>query len=110
MQKALFISHCVPYPPNKGERLRAFHIIDVLGKFFDLSLLCFSRGPVHDDLSTLEKHLSRIKIIHAEKMTGMIRGSVRLLQHKSLTEGYYDLQEAHRTIEKWGKDYIFRGN
>jgi sugar transferase (PEP-CTERM/EpsH1 system associated) len=38
--KILFISHRIPYPPNKGDKLRAFNIIKHLAQKHEISLAC----------------------------------------------------------------------
>jgi sugar transferase (PEP-CTERM/EpsH1 system associated) len=41
----LFLSHCVPYPPNKGEKIRAFHEIKALKEAgHRVHLACFGRN------------------------------------------------------------------
>jgi len=37
MKQLLFIAHRVPFPPNKGERVRAFHEIKALSEYFHVS-------------------------------------------------------------------------
>jgi sugar transferase (PEP-CTERM/EpsH1 system associated) len=36
MPKILFLSHRVPYPPDKGEKIRAFHILEHLTRHHDV--------------------------------------------------------------------------
>lgn len=40
MPKLLFLAHRFPYPPNKGDKIRALHILEHMGKRFDVSLGC----------------------------------------------------------------------
>ncbi|WP_028845824.1 TIGR03087 family PEP-CTERM/XrtA system glycosyltransferase [Thermodesulfatator atlanticus] len=40
MKKGLFIAHRIPFPPNKGDKLRAYHILKFLAKRYEMSLLC----------------------------------------------------------------------
>ena len=39
----LFLSHCVPNPPDKGERIRAFYELDQLSRRYRVHLACFAR-------------------------------------------------------------------
>ena len=39
----LFLSHCVPNPPNKGEKIRAFEILSRLARQYNVHLVCFAR-------------------------------------------------------------------
>jgi sugar transferase (PEP-CTERM/EpsH1 system associated) len=41
----LFISHCLPWPPNKGEKIRAWHIIQHLSRKFHVHLGCVVDDP-----------------------------------------------------------------
>ena len=38
----LFLTHRIPYPPDKGERIRAFHEIQYLAAHHDVDLFCFA--------------------------------------------------------------------
>ena len=37
MKRLLFIAHRVPFPPDKGERVRAFHEIKALSAHFEIT-------------------------------------------------------------------------
>src|SRR5713226_9386379 len=39
----LFLSHCVPNPPNKGEKIRAHYEISRLAREYRIHLACFAR-------------------------------------------------------------------
>jgi sugar transferase (PEP-CTERM/EpsH1 system associated) len=41
----LFLAHRVPYPPDKGERIRAFHEIEFLAKRHTVDLFCLASTP-----------------------------------------------------------------
>jgi len=41
----LFLSHCAPAPPDKGERIRAYHEVVFLASRCRLHLACFARTP-----------------------------------------------------------------
>lgn len=39
----LFLSHCLPYPPDSGVTIRTFNVLKQLQKAFDVTVLMFSR-------------------------------------------------------------------
>jgi sugar transferase (PEP-CTERM/EpsH1 system associated) len=45
MSELLFLSHRVPYPPNKGEKIRAWHILTHLAKSHRVHLGCLADDP-----------------------------------------------------------------
>jgi sugar transferase (PEP-CTERM/EpsH1 system associated) len=50
MAKVLFLAHRVPYPPNKGDKIRAFHILEHLAARHELWL-----GACADDPADLQQ-------------------------------------------------------
>jgi sugar transferase (PEP-CTERM/EpsH1 system associated) len=41
MRDILYLSHRIPYPPNKGDKIRAYHVLDFLRHHFRVHLGCF---------------------------------------------------------------------
>lgn len=39
----LFLSHCVPNPPDKGEKIRSYHLFRHLARRYAVHLVCFAR-------------------------------------------------------------------
>ncbi|MBN2232010.1 MAG: TIGR03087 family PEP-CTERM/XrtA system glycosyltransferase, partial [Deltaproteobacteria bacterium] len=60
MATILYLSHCVPYPPNKGDRIRAYHEVRHLAARHDVHLACL----------TQERDATR----HREKLGNWCRG------------------------------------
>ncbi len=56
MKKAFFIAHRLPFPPNKGDKLRAYHILRRLSQRFETYLFCHL-----DDARDLEE-VSRLDL------------------------------------------------
>lgn len=45
MRDLLFLAHRIPYPPNKGDKIRAWHMLDYLRRHFRVHLGCFIDDP-----------------------------------------------------------------
>lgn len=45
MQHLLYLTHRIPYPPNKGDKIRAFHTLAWLQRHFRVHLGCFVDDP-----------------------------------------------------------------
>ena len=62
--KILFLTHRVPYPPNKGDKLRAFNILKHLSMKHSIYLACLSENK--DDLKyedELRKYIQGTEIV-----------------------------------------------
>jgi len=90
MKRLLYIAHRVPYPPDKGERVRAFHQIRALADHFRVTVaaLAHSRQD-RQSAQTLEQWCERAVAAPAGGTLGLARGTLALLRGKSVTEGYF---------------------
>ncbi len=52
MSRILFLAHRIPYPPNKGDKIRSWHFLRHLAAHHELSLACFVDDP--DDMRHAE--------------------------------------------------------
>jgi sugar transferase (PEP-CTERM/EpsH1 system associated) len=41
MMKIMFLAHRIPYPPNRGDKIRSWHLLKHLAKRFEIYLGCF---------------------------------------------------------------------
>ena len=52
MPDLLFLAQRLPYPPTKGEKIRAFHDLKYLAQWYDIHLGCLIDDP--DDLQYID--------------------------------------------------------
>jgi sugar transferase (PEP-CTERM/EpsH1 system associated) len=70
VMRLLYIAHRIPYPPNKGDKIRSYNEVLFLSKRFEVDLVCFLEGPGDD------KHLKALQAI-CRTATGFRRGPLR---------------------------------
>ena len=112
MKKLLFISHCVPFPPDKGERIRAFHEVKALSKEYEVTLVCIARTEKEAQYAkVMNEWCDRVIVSRIGNKRGLIRGGLHLLSGHSITEGYFhssDLQEqVHELFNEKTFDLVF---
>ncbi len=86
----LFLSQRVPYPPNKGDKLRAFHEIRFLSQRHTISLVCLADDP--NDLqhtSTLKEYCQSVDIVYHPESRAKIRSLFYLFSRVPLTLPYF---------------------
>ncbi|MFW6145852.1 MAG: TIGR03087 family PEP-CTERM/XrtA system glycosyltransferase [Planctomycetota bacterium] len=100
-RRLLFIAHRLPFPPDKGERLRAFGEIRALGETFDITLAASVEGP--EDavaVNALRMYCSDV-ILAPRPLLRRLTGGVRsLLRGRSATEGYFAGRAMTRLIRR----------
>lgn len=86
----LFICHKVPYPPDKGEKIRAFHIIKHLSRRHRIFLYCLSGNK--DDLKykdELKKYCFSVNIYPVRIFFSLLRSAAYLFTKHPLTLAYF---------------------
>jgi len=101
MKRILFIAHRVPYPPDKGERVRAFHEIRALADHFRVTVAALAHTPADVQAAReLRRRCERVITARAGGRLGLLRGAAALLRGKSVTEGYFRSRRLARTLRE----------
>jgi sugar transferase (PEP-CTERM/EpsH1 system associated) len=99
----IFLSHCVPNPPDKGEKIRAYHELNALAKRFRVHLVCFARTP--QELTQAMELTSCCASIYAELLSSrpaLMRAAVRFGLGGSLTAAFYRSRSMMRQVASLG--------
>jgi len=90
----------VPYPIEKGDKLRAFHQIRCLAQNNEVILCALSDSPVHPEaIKVLSSFCSEVHIIPIKK-TGMIWNVIKaFFNGNPLQVGYFYRCSAHKKIK-----------
>lgn len=99
MARLLYIAHRVPYPPDKGERVRAFQEILALSRHFEVTVAALSHGKADIEAAgALAEHGLEVLTAPAGNRMGLLRGGMSLLVGKSVTEGYFHSRRLGRLV------------
>ena len=85
-----FLSHCVPNPPDKGEKIRAHHVLNYLASKYRVHLVCFARSP--SESADAQKLKDRCASIYAEPLAAnskLVTAGLKFAQGKCLTTSFY---------------------
>lgn len=86
----LFLCHRIPFPPNKGDKIRSFNILKKLSEHYDVHLGCFIDDPFDTQyVSGLYKYCASIFHLDQHKMLAKIKGLTGFLTNQPITLPYY---------------------
>jgi sugar transferase (PEP-CTERM/EpsH1 system associated) len=110
--KILFLAHRIPYPPNKGEKIRAFQELRFLGTRHKVDLLCFADSDAEARHQEALKSLCRHIYVETRSRTRIAAGAARsLLCGEPLSCGCFFSSkfqaEVRRTLAMGSYDVIF---
>jgi sugar transferase (PEP-CTERM/EpsH1 system associated) len=110
--RLFFLLPRVPYPTEKGDKLRAFHQITQLAKHHEIILCALNDGTLHDEaIPVLKKYVKAIHIIEISKITVFFNILKVLFSGKPLQVGYFynasSARKIRKLIEESKPDHIF---
>src|SRR5688572_18351020 len=71
----LYLAHRVPYPPNRGDRIRSFHTLQFLSRYANVCLACLSDETVErETVAQLQELVSRVAIVRLPDNARWLRG------------------------------------
>ncbi|WP_334186741.1 TIGR03087 family PEP-CTERM/XrtA system glycosyltransferase [Noviherbaspirillum sp.] len=98
MEHLLFLGHRIPYPPNKGDKIRSYHLLKHLAERYHVHLGTFVDDP--DDW----QHVERVKAYCGEThfadlnpRTAKVRSLGALAGNRALSIDYY----RDTTLQAW---------
>ena len=90
MSDLLFLVHRIPYPPDKGEKIRAHHVLRHLAKNFRVHLGCFADDPDDEQYAgRLKEFCASTYVAPLSRRKAFARGVAALAMGGSLSEGYF---------------------
>ena len=98
--RILFLTHRLPYAPNRGDRIRAFYLLREMSRFADVSLFSL----VHDDeelaKSTAVPFTDDVTCRRVHYLANLARGATRLATTRPLTHSLLDAADIHSGLRE----------
>ena len=99
----LFLVHRIPYPPNKGDKIRSFNILKMLSKHYRVFLATFVDEPedkIH--INELSNWCEGVIALNQNKTIAKLKGLSGFLTNQAISIPYY----SNRKLKKWIKNTI----
>jgi len=107
-QKILFLAHRVPYPPNRGDRIRSFHILRFLAQRADVSVAFLAEEqPSPETQQALKRLCSDVAGLRLGRYRRWINAARSLTFGRTATEGLFRCNRLRRLLARWSKTTRF---
>ena len=105
MEELLFLSHRIPYPPDKGDKIRSWHFLKHLAEQYRVHLGCFIDDPRDWQFTDVLRDLcSECCFIKLDRRAARLRSLVGLIDGRPLTLPYY----FDRRLDRWVRRVLSR--
>jgi len=109
VEPLLYLVHRLPYPPNKGDKIRSYHILRYLALRYRVHLGTFV------DSSEDEKHVAPLRelcadvfVVRLRPTWGRLRSITSLLRGQALTVAFYRNARMHRWVDTTLREHAIR--
>jgi sugar transferase (PEP-CTERM/EpsH1 system associated) len=106
MEGLLFLAHRIPFPPNKGDKIRSFHLLRHLSAHYAIHLGAFVDDP--DDWryrDALQPYCTSVKLLPLHPRRARLKSLAGLLTGEALTLPYY----RNRELARWAQSLAASG-
>jgi len=105
MQRMLFISHRIPYPPDRGEKIRAWNLVQHFGRKYRLRCGCLIDDPADwQHLPRLRPFCEDLAAFGIDKRRQKLRALLRFRPGRPLMLDYYH----HAGLFRWVHETLAR--
>ncbi len=101
MKNLLFLAHRIPYPPNKGDKIRSYHFLKGLAESYNISLATFIDDP--EDWQYKEKvqgMLDNSVFVDINPLLAKVKSLSGLVTKKPLSLPYYQNSQVQSWIDQ----------
>ncbi len=102
----LFLVHRIPYPPNRGDRIRSFHILDYLVRRAEVALAFLSeQTPSAEAIEEIEGRCGWVGWTRWGRWRRWLRAAWSFLCGRTATEGLFASGSLRRKLRDWLQDH-----
>lgn len=100
--KILYLAHRIPYPPNKGDKIRSFNEIKYLSDSYEIHLVCLADNSA--DLKyeiNLTKYCKMVCVVPLKTARARAKSLTSLIYNMPLSIGHFYSHSLQTTINHW---------
>ncbi len=106
--RVLMLTHRVPYPLDRGDRIRAFHMLRTLAPHCDVALASMSQEPLTpEQRDVLASLTERCAVRRIDPRWSRLRGLAALATGGAITPACFFRRDLRRTLEQWQRERPF---
>jgi sugar transferase (PEP-CTERM/EpsH1 system associated) len=101
MRELLLLAHRIPYPPNKGDKIRSFHLLRALSAHCRVHLGAFvDQGEDWRHAERLREWCADVKLVRLSRLSGSLRALGGLGGREAVTVRLYRSSEMRRWVNE----------
>jgi len=104
----LYLAHRIPFPPDKGDKLRAFRQIEHLARNHTVWCACFVDDPLDQrHVAAFSQQVHKLATIPLNRLWSITKGLAGLLAGHTVTECFYRNAAMKALLRRWSDSVRF---
>jgi len=104
----LYLVHRLPYPPDKGDRIRTFHLLKQLSRLASVHLACLADEPPEEaTIDALRRYCTRVEVVRLGSPIRWLRALGSLVRGHSVSEGAFSAPGLRTILRRWTRETRF---
>jgi sugar transferase (PEP-CTERM/EpsH1 system associated) len=100
MKNLLFLVHRIPFPPNKGDKIRSFNMLQQLSKNYNVFLAGFiDKDEDWDYVDELGQYCEEVYFRPVNRWRSLVSTAFSLIRRRSLSVGFYSDKALRHWVE-----------
>lgn len=101
----LYLVHRLPYPPDRGDRIRSWHLLRFLARHAEVDVACLADEPVSDEQRRALARVSRrVAIVPLGRRARWWHAAGSLARGRSATEGLFYSRQLADAVNAWSSE------
>jgi sugar transferase (PEP-CTERM/EpsH1 system associated) len=108
LPRLLYVAHRPPYPPDKGDRIRTFHLLRSLARRASIHLACLAdEGTDPAAVAALRGYCERVAVVRLGRVARWGRALASLARGRTITEGAFEEPALRGLLRAWARETPF---
>ncbi len=101
MKNILYLCHRIPFPPNKGDKIRSFNEIKFLSRTNTLDLITLADDPRDMKYAEdLKQYCRQVLVFPLNRKFATLKGAVNLMAGQSISQGYFYKSKFQKAFDR----------
>src|SRR5437868_3776881 len=102
--RILYLSHRIPYPPDKGDKIRGWHFLARLARTHVVDLACLADDPADlapERINALHAVCNKVEVIYRPRRKALVSSMRALLTGDAMSLPFFGDPRLQATVNRW---------
>lgn len=108
--RILYLAHRIPFPPDKGDKIRGWHFLVRLARRHTVDIACLADDPADlapDRIEALKSVCDRVKVVYRPRKRALLGALGAIPRGIAMSLPFFGDGRLQRTVDKWMSTRVY---